>query len=57
LLAACIHLWRRQALADRLGSEFVEYAPQGADARRERIEVVLDDAVWFLSERGSFVVG
>jgi hypothetical protein len=52
-----VHLRRRQGLADRLGSEFGEYAPQGADAWRERITVVLDDVVELLGESGGFFVG
>jgi hypothetical protein len=48
---------RARGLADWLGSEFGEYAPQGADASRERIAVVLDDGVKLLCESGGFVVG
>jgi hypothetical protein len=40
-----VHLQGRQGLAHRLRSELREYAPQRADARRERVAVVLDDIV------------
>ena len=44
-------------LPHRLGSEFGEYAPQSADASRERIAVPLDDGVKLLGQRGGFVIG
>jgi hypothetical protein len=43
-----IHLRRQQGLAHRLRPELGEYAPQRADARRERVTVVLDDVVKLL---------
>jgi hypothetical protein len=39
---------RRQGLANRLRPELGEYAPQRADARRERVAVVLYDLVKLL---------
>jgi hypothetical protein len=46
-----------KGLADRLGSKLGEYAPQSADAWRERIAVPLDDGVKLLGESGGCVVG
>jgi hypothetical protein len=43
-----IDLPRRQGLASRLRSELGEYAPQLADARPERVTVILDDVVKLL---------
>jgi hypothetical protein len=52
-----IHLWRRQGLADRLGSEFREYAPQGLHARRERVTIVSGDVGKLFGQSGGFFVG
>ena len=41
---------------DRLGSELGEDRPQRADARRERVGVVLNDVVQFFDERGGLFV-
>jgi hypothetical protein len=43
-----IDLQRRQGLAGRLRSELGKDAPQRADARGERVAVVLDDIVKLL---------
>ena len=51
-----IHLRRRQGLANRLRPELGEYAPQRADARRERVTVFLNDFVEFLGKSGGFFV-
>jgi hypothetical protein len=48
---------RRQGLAGGLGSELGEDCPQGSDARRERVGVIIDDIVKLLGESGGFVVG
>ena len=50
------HLPRRQGLANRLRFELAEDRPQRADARRERVGVVLNDVVQFFDERGGFFV-
>ena len=55
-LAAVQHLRpRRHGLAHRLGSEFRDDLPQGADTWRERVAVALNDGVKLLGERGGFV--
>ena len=46
-----IPLRRRQGLANRLWSDLREYAPQRADARREREAVALDDIVKLLGKK------
>jgi hypothetical protein len=51
-----VDLRRRQGLAGRLRSKLGEYAPQSADARRERVAVVLDDVVKLLGESGGLFV-
>ena len=52
-----IHLPRQQGLAYRFRSELGEARPQRADARRERVTVILDDVVKLLGERVGFFVG
>jgi hypothetical protein len=47
---------RRQGLAGRLGFEFGQDRPQGADARRELVFVALYDAVKLSDEGRGFVV-
>jgi hypothetical protein len=51
-----INLPRRQGLANRLRSELSEDRPQGADARRERAGVVLNDIVQLFDQSGGFFV-
>src|SRR5260370_36188863 len=51
-----IHLWRRQGLTGRLRTELGEDRSQGADARRGRVVVVLNDLVKLLSKSGGFFV-
>jgi hypothetical protein len=51
-----IHPRRRQGLAGRFRPELGEYAPQGADAMREGVTVVLDNLVKLLGKSGGFFV-
>jgi hypothetical protein len=51
-----IPLRRRQRLAGRLRSELRQDGPQSADARGERVTVVLDDAVQLLGESDALFV-
>jgi hypothetical protein len=56
LLAAAHTPWRGRGFADRLGPEFGEYAPQGADAWRELVAVVLDNGVTLIEHGDGFFV-
>jgi hypothetical protein len=46
----------RRRLADRLRSELGEDRPRRADARRERVAVILDDIVKLFDQSGGFFV-